>query len=124
MDRVGAWLNRVTSATRTLPAISGVRPYLVTLLATTPSPFGPELNGRPVEPEGPREIPAIVGLDVAGLAKRIVPFPVAAGRYDKLRAVSDGVVWLEIPLASELSETVIGAAEEQPKSRLLGYDLA
>jgi tricorn protease len=104
--------------------LPGVRPYLVTLLATTPSPFGPELNGRPVEPEGPREIPAIVGLDVAGLAERIVPFPVAAGRYDKLCAVSDGVVWLEIPLASELGETVIGAAEEQPKSRLLRYDLA
>ena len=103
--------------------LPGVRPYLVTLLATTPSPFGPELNGRPVEPEGPRDIPAIVGLDVAGLAERIVPFPVAAGRYDKLRAVSDGVVWLEIPLASELGETVIGAVEEQPKSRLLRYDL-
>jgi tricorn protease len=53
-----------------------------------------------------------------------VPFAVAAGRYNKLRAVSEGVVWLEIPLASELRETVIGAAEEQPKSRLLGYDLA
>ena len=35
------------------------------------------------------------GLDVAGLAERIVPFPVAAGRYDKLRAVRDGVVWLD-----------------------------
>ena len=95
----------------------------MTLLATTPSPFGPELNGLPVEPEGPGN-PAIVGFDVAGLAERIVPFPVAAGRYDKLRAVSDGVVWLEILLASELGETVIGAAEEQPKSRLLRYDLA
>ncbi len=42
------------------------------LLATTPSPFAPELNGRPVEPEGPGEVPATVGLDVAGLAERIV----------------------------------------------------
>ena len=73
----------------------GVRPYLVPLLATTPSPFVPELNGRPVEPEGPGEVPATgttdtepppAGLDVAGLAERIVPFPVEAGRYDKLRA--------------------------------------
>jgi tricorn protease len=102
----------------------GVRPYLVTLLATTPSPFAPELNGRPAEPEGPGEVPAAVGLDVAGLAGRIVPFPVAAGRYDKLRAVRDGVAWLDIPITGELGETVIGAAEEQPRSRLVRYDLA
>ena len=104
--------------------LPGVRPYLVPLLATTPSPFAPELNGRPVGPEGPGEVPATVGLDVAGLAERIVPFPVAAGRYDKLRAVRDGVVWLELPRAGELGETVIGAAEEQSESRLVRYDLA
>ena len=103
--------------------LPGVRPYLVPLLATTPSPFVPELNGRPVEPEGPGEIRATVGLDVAGLAERIVPFPVEAGRYDKLRAVRDGVVWLELPRAGELGETVIGAAEEHP-TRLIRYDLA
>ncbi len=104
--------------------LPGVRPYLVPLLATTPSPFAPELNGRPAEPEGPGKVPATVGLDVAGLAERIVPFPVAAGRYDKLRAAKDGVVWLDMPLAGELGETVIGAAEEQPESRLVRYDLA
>jgi tricorn protease len=104
--------------------LPGVRPYLVPLLATTPSPFAPELNGRPVEPEGPGEVPATVGLDVAGLAERIVPFPVAAGRYDKLRAATGGVVWLELPRAGELGETVIGAAEEYPEPRLVRYDLA
>jgi tricorn protease len=104
--------------------LPGVRPYLVPLLATTPSPFAPELNGRPAEPEGPGEVPATVGLDVAGLAERIVPFPVAAGRYDKLRAARDGVVWLELPRAGELGETMIGAAGEQPESRLVRYDLA
>jgi tricorn protease len=106
-----------------LAFLPGVRPYLVPLLATTPSPFAPELNGRPVEPEGPGEIRATVGLDVAGLAGRIVPFPVEAGRYDKLRAVRDGVVWLELPRAGELGETVIGAAEEHP-TQLIRYDLA
>ncbi len=104
--------------------LPGVRPYLVPLLATTPSPFAPELNGRPVEPEGPGEVPATAGLDVAGLADRIVPFPVAAGPYGQLRAVKDGVVWLELPRAGELGETVIGAAGEQPASRLVRYDLA
>jgi len=106
--------------------LPGVRPYLVALLATTPSPFAPELNGRPAEPEGPGSSdtePPPAGLDVAGLAERIVPFPVAAGRYDKLRAATDGVVWLELPLAGELGEAVIGAAQEHP-TRLVRYDLA
>ncbi len=104
--------------------LPGVRPYLVTLLATTPSPFAPEPNGGPAEPDGPGGVPATASLDVAGLAGRIVPFPVAAGRYDKLRAVRDGVAWLDIPIAGELGETVAGAAGEQPKSRLVRYDLA
>ncbi len=112
--------------------LPGVRPYLVTLLATTPSPFAPELNGRPADTQAPGEVPATgstdtqpppVGLDVAGLAERIVPFPVAAGRYGKLRAVTDGVVWLELPRAGELGETMIGAGEEHP-TRLVRYDLA
>jgi tricorn protease len=48
---------------------------------------------------------------------------VAAGNYDKLRAVRDGVVWLELPRAGELGEAMIGADEEQP-TRLVRYDLA
>jgi tricorn protease len=113
--------------------LPGIRPYLVTLLATTPSPFAPELNGRPVEADEPgkgsaaqtaESEPPPVGLDVAGLAERIVPFPVEAGRYAKLRAARDGVVWLELPRAGELGEVVIGAADEHPKSRLVRYDLA
>jgi len=112
--------------------LPGVRPYLVTLLATTPSPFAPELQGRQLEPEGRSEVPAAespdtqpppAGLDIAGLAERIVPFPVAAGRYDKLRAVRDGVVWLELPHVGELGEAVIGADEGHP-TRLVRYDLA
>src|SRR5439155_4129631 len=100
--------------------LPGVRPYLVTLLATTPSPFAPQLNGRPAEPEGPAPVPATgrtetgppaVGLDVAGLAERFVRFPVAAGRYVKLRAVRDGVVWLDLPRAAAPGEAAIGAAE-------------
>jgi tricorn protease len=106
--------------------LPGVRPYLVPLLATTPSPFAPELNGRPVEPVGPgspdTELPP-ARLDVAGLAERIVPFPVVAGRYDKLRAVRNGVVWLELPRAGDLGETVIGAAQEFTGTRLVRYDL-
>ena len=113
--------------------LPGVRPYLVPLLATTPSPFAPQLIDRSVGPEALGEVPATestdretppAGLDLAGLADRVVPFPVGAGLYDKLRAAGDGVVWLELPRAGELGETVIGAAEEQPETRLVRYDLA
>jgi tricorn protease len=102
--------------------LPGVRPYLVTLLATTPSPFAPELGGRPAGVEDPGKVPA-AGLDVAGLTGRIVPFPVAAGRYGKLRAVIAGVMWLELPRAGELGEAMLGADEEHP-TRLVRYDLA
>ncbi len=103
--------------------LPGVRPYLVTLLAATPSPFAPELNGGLKQP-APGEVTASAGLDVAGLAERIAAFPVAAGNYAKLRAATDGVVWLELPRAGELGEAVIGAGGEQPESRLVRYDLA
>jgi tricorn protease len=111
-----------------LAFLPGVRPYLVTLLATTPSPFAPELAGRPAEGEDPGQVFATGStdtgrLDVAGLAGRIVPFPVAAGRYDMLRAAAGGVVWRDLPLTGELGETMIGADEERPV-RLVRYDLA
>jgi tricorn protease len=100
--------------------LPGVRPYLVTLLATTPSPFAPDPNSRAGAADTE---PPPAGLDVAGLAERIVPFPVAAGHYDRLRAVTDGVVWLDLPRAGELGEALIGA-EELPQTRLVRYDLA
>jgi tricorn protease len=94
--------------------LPGVRPYLVTLRATASSPFGPE------QPDGLVEGSA--DIDLAGLAERIVPFPVAAGRYDTLRAVTGGVVWLDRPRAGVLGEAAIGAAEQHP-TRLIRYDL-
>src|SRR5206468_5457396 len=55
--------------------LPGVRPYLVTLLATTPSPFGPAAGAADTEPR-PSGLDVaglgVGGLDVAGLAGRIV----------------------------------------------------
>jgi tricorn protease len=124
--------------------LPGVRPYLVTLAETTPSPFAPELNGRPVGLEkdsaekkakaakekdsdgdggdaGPEIAP--VKVDFEGIADRIVPFPVEAGYYAELKAVKGGVAWLALPRTGELGEAIIGASEEHPKSRLVRYDL-
>ncbi|WP_027341519.1 S41 family peptidase [Hamadaea tsunoensis] len=98
--------------------LPGVRPYLVTLQAATPSPFtGDSPPGS--TPAGAHE-PAV---DVDGLADRIVVLAVAAGQYAQLRAVRDGVVWLDVPRTGALGEASIGAAD-RPATRLVRYDLA
>ena len=115
--------------------LPGTRPYLVTLAADTPSPFAPELNGRPAKPadkdkgskkegeDGAAEEPVEpVRLDLDGLSGRIVPFPVAAGEYSTLAAAEDTVLWLDIPRTGELGESRIGG-EEHPKPSLLSYHL-
>jgi tricorn protease len=118
----------------------GIRPYLVTLAADTPSPFAPELNGRPVKPAekdkgskkdkdkddaGAAEQPSVepVRLDLEGLAARVVPFPVRAGNYGSLRAAEDSVLWLDVPSLGMLGEGIIGAEDEHPKSSLQSYNL-
>lgn len=133
--------------------LPGVRPYLVPLAETTVSPFEPELNGRPVSPESEKDKdkPASGGaarseaganedgepdsgsdngsgvppvrVDFEGLADRVVPFPVEAGRYYSLRAVKGGVVWMDFPRTGELHEAVIGAPDEHPRPCLVRYDL-
>ena len=109
----------------------------ITLAATTPSPFGPQRHGRPYEPDddeqdggakgeedknrekgegdqktdGPRT-PA-TRVDAEGLADRIVPFPVEAGRYSGLRAAKGGVLWLRHPLVGTLG-SALATPEAQP----------
>lgn len=98
-----------------------IRPYLLPLQAGTPSPFGPELEGRPVgpaEPAGPpaeREPePVQVRVDLDGLAERVVAVPVAAGLYRSLRAAKDGLLWLAVPLAGVLGQDVEPGERRRP----------
>ena len=91
-----------------------IRPYLVTLAADTPSPFDPELRGQGDQAPGPappsgddaddRAAPPIT-VDLAGLAERVVAFPVAAGRLADLRPASGGLIWTDSPVAGELGES-------------------
>jgi tricorn protease len=117
--------------------LPGVRPYLVTLAAETPSPFAPQLDGRPVgtpdakpgaKPgadgsEGSDDAVPPVRVDLDGIEARIVPFPVRAGAYTDLAAVAGGVVWLEQPTRGELGETLRGALSDPPKAVLVRFDL-
>nr|WP_153427198.1 S41 family peptidase [Streptomyces alkaliphilus] len=129
------------------------RPHLLTLAAQTPSPFGPQRHGRPVpgapaDPapggdangtdaeadragngegdegrgSGTTGAPA-TRVDVEGLADRIIPFPVDAGRYSDLRAWSDGVLWLRHPISGTLGTSAGTPGGSRPGTTVERYDL-
>jgi len=106
---------------------ASTRPYLVALAADTPSPFDPELAGRPPSgangaEDGHQDPPAVV-VEPAGLAERVLAVPVAAGRYRSLLAVAGGLVWVDQPLSGVLGEARPRPGAEAPKARLVRYDL-
>ncbi|WP_320776867.1 S41 family peptidase [Streptomyces sp. CRN 30] len=109
--------------------VEGTRPYLITLAATTPSPFGPQRHGRPFDTSEKEETPDSEGtpatrVDLEGLADRIVPFPVEAARYSGLRAAKDGVLWLRHPVTGVLGASRATPEAPDPTSDLERYDLA
>ncbi len=111
-----------------LAFVEGVRPYLITLAATTPSPFGPQRHGFPSRRRTGRR-PRQRGhpttrIDLDGLADRIVPFPVEAARYSNLRAAKDGVLWLRHPVRGVLGASRATPDDPDPKTDLERYDLA
>ncbi|WP_255951677.1 S41 family peptidase [Streptomyces odontomachi] len=112
-----------------LAFVDGSRPHLITLSATTPAPFGPQRHGRPFEAPDKDETPDSEGapvtrIDLDGLADRIVPFPVEAGRYSTLRAAKDGLLWLRHPVLGVLGSSRAKPEDQDPKSDLERYDLA
>ncbi|MGC0332082.1 tricorn protease [Streptomyces sp. SAI-170] len=112
-----------------LAFVTGSRPHLITLAATTPSPFGPQRHGRPFEVSDKDETPDSEGtpttrIDLDGLADRIVPFPVEAARYSNLRAAKDGVLWLRHPVRGVLGVSRATPEAPDPHTELERYDLA
>ncbi|MFF7973275.1 S41 family peptidase [Streptomyces sp. NPDC007905] len=112
-----------------LAFVEGARPHLITLAATTPSPFGPQRHGRPFGTPDKEETPDSEGtpatrIDLDGLADRIVPFPVEAARYSNLRAAKGGVLWLRHPVRGVLGASRATPDAPDPKTELERYDLA
>ncbi|KDN85472.1 S41 family peptidase [Kitasatospora cheerisanensis] len=109
----------------------GTRPFLLTLAADTPSPFGPQRAGRPVGGEdeetkdGDKNESAVPStrVDLEGLADRIVPFPVRAGQFGALRAAKDGVLWSRVPLSGELGDSAASLDDDPAGTVLERYDL-
>ena len=109
----------------------GARPYLLPLDGTTPSPFAPELGGRPVgEPAGNHAgAPAATGggphvppvpVETTGMADRIVAVPVPEGRY----SVKDGLAWLRKPVTGNLGIGGAQPADDAPRPVLERFDFA
>ncbi|MEV6791204.1 S41 family peptidase [Streptomyces sp. NPDC051320] len=111
-----------------LAFIGACRPHLLTLAATTPSPFGPQRHGRPTEKDkdadehDPSALP-VTRIDLEGIADRIVPLPVEAASYSTLRAAKDGLLWLRHPLHGVLGTTRATPAAPWPRTVLERYDL-
>ncbi|WP_405013380.1 PDZ domain-containing protein [Kitasatospora sp. NBC_01539] len=115
---------------------TGTRPYLITLAADTPSPFGPQRAGRPVGGEDEDAKPAgkdaekaedtapePTRVDLEGIADRILAFPVEGGSFGSLRAVKDGVVWTRLPLVGELGDNAASLEDDHPRPVLEHFDL-
>ena len=129
----------------------GARPYLLPLDGTTPSPFAPELGGRPVgEPadkraealaageesaraggtaadaaaDGDRPHVPPVPVDTTRMADRIVALPVPEARYSGLRAVKDGLAWLREPVTGNLGIGGAQPADDAPRPVLERFDFA
>lgn len=119
---------------------TGARPYLITLAAETPSPFGPLRAGRPFggeeerenredqeekKAEGEESTPStpFTVIDLDGLADRIIPFPVEGGRFGSLRTAKDGVLWTRFPIVGELGDDAAAPDDERPGPVLERFDL-
>jgi len=107
----------------------GSRPYLVTLAARTPSPFGPLPDGRPVSQDRPASDKSdsaeriVVSVDAEGLPDRVAGVPVPEARYSSLRAVKGGLAWLRETVAGVLGEAGADPDEDGPRPALERFDL-
>ena len=104
----------------------GSRPYVVSLAAGTPSPFGPLPEGRPLggeqnEESGEDDVATVV--DAEGLVDRVVPVPVIEARYSALRAVKGGLAWRRAPLTGVLGESGADLDDDAPRPALERFDL-
>ena len=117
---------------------NGARPYLLSLDAATPSPFAPELGGRPIgdppdEQGGGQEagepadaephVPPVM-VQTAGMTERVVALPVPEARYSGLRAISGGLAWLRRPVTGNLGIGGAQPAEDAPRPVLERFDFA
>lgn len=115
-----------------------VRPYLVSLKRDTASPFVPV--PKPLKPgDKPQETPEpgaegtgrsrgsalpTVEIDLEGIDRRIVAFPVPEARYREIAGAKGKVLFRSIPIKGSLDDDDDWAIDEEsiPESKLEVYD--
>jgi tricorn protease len=103
----------------------GTRPYLVSLAAGEPSPFGPLPAGRPLtDSTDDSSERAVVTVHAHHLSVRVVGVPVPEARYSSLRAVKGGLAWLRVPVTGVLGEGGAAPDADRPRPVLERFDLA
>ncbi|ALE05535.1 peptidase S41 [Arthrobacter sp. ERGS1:01] len=103
------------------------KPFLIAMAATTPSPFGPSVDGAP-HPEHAKDhhdapVPT-VAVDVAGLAARIIAVPVPQDRYTALSATAGGLLWLVERGDGATGDGLATTADKAAPARLDRFDFA
>lgn len=101
----------------------GSRPYAITLRADVPAPFIPRVE--PLEEptkEDSASPPAVeVSIDFEGIERRVVPLPVPEGRYERIAATSQKVLFSFRPVTGVRNRA---AFTEPPSDQVLEmYDL-
>jgi tricorn protease len=108
----------------------GGRPYLLTLRADLPSPFvppptpagapepKPSTEGAPATPAPDASEEPPLRIDLEGIARRVVAFPVPPGRYRQIRGIKGKALFLSYPVEAELGGEPLG------RRKIEAYDFA
>ena len=84
----------------------GSRIYLITLKKDMPMPFTPEF--RNLYPRDKKNSKVVVDIDLDGIEKRMVAFPLPEARYDEIWSIRDGLLFKKDPIRGSLAADIAG----------------
>ncbi|MBA2288288.1 MAG: PDZ domain-containing protein, partial [Ktedonobacteraceae bacterium] len=130
----------------------GVRPYLITLQRDLRSPFIPEpkapgekdkdkdkdkdkqqsasngeeessqKNGEDREEADASKKPDPITIELEGITSRVIPFPVAEGRYEAIRGIKGKALFLSFPIEGAISIPGIDPRDTRAKGHIDSYE--
>lgn len=105
---------------------SPIKPYLVALAATTPSPFGPAVDLDPAAGAEETDEAGVspVRVDPEGLAHRVISVPVPQGNYTALTATDGALLWLDWALAGVTGDGKASQEDKDARPSLVRFDVS
>ncbi len=102
----------------------GVRPYLVTLKRDLPNPFVavPKAPDDKKDQQSETKPDEKIEIDLAGIADRILAFPVPDGRYQQIAAIKGKVLYTSLPIEGSLNMNWFQLTEPPAKATLEVFD--